>query len=168
MNIMLDIETTGKRAGCPVLSIGATSFDLLNDFYCTISYEDCLAHGLLTDQSTMAWWLEQDKEAYTEAFSGTLSLRDALHQFSTWFHNLPEETKYIWGNGAAFDMPVLEAAYAACNLAIPWDFRNVRCYRTLKNLYPHIQLPRDGWTEHHALADAKYQAIHAGVILSCI
>ncbi len=46
----------------------------------------------------------------------------------------------------------------------PWNFWNNRCYRTLKNLHPKIELVRTG-VHHHALADAKTQALHLLEIL---
>ncbi len=71
----------------------------------------------------------------------------------------------IWGNGAGFDQPILSAVYRAVGVVQPWKFFNERCYRTLKNLYPGFPYTRPKLA-HHALEDAKAQAVHAVAILN--
>jgi hypothetical protein len=73
----------------------------------------------------------------------------------------------VWGNGASFDVPLLEAAFAKCSIKPHWKYYNSLCYRTLKNLYKAIQYipPR---MKHSALEDAKAQAAHAERILAYI
>jgi len=106
------------------------------------------------------WWAEQSEDAraifnHPEA----KPLPQVLAEFAAW---LPKDSR-IWGNGAGFDQPILAAAYRAVGIPLPWEFRNERCYRTLKALAPDVKIRRTG-THHNALDDAVSQADH----LKCI
>ena len=159
-NVMLDLETTGVAAGCCILSIGACTLDLNNEFYQKISIDSCWNSGLKDDPSTLNWWDSQDPAARIEAFSGTLHIQDVLNNFSLWLKGLQEKNVKVWGNGADFDLPILQAAYEACKLEKPWKPYNGRCYRTIKNLYSDVPTNSFRGVKHNALEDAKNQAIH--------
>ena len=75
----------------------------------------------------------------------------------------------IWGNGADFDNPILEAAYDLLKMPAPWKYNEGRCYRTLKSLFPTVvAIPQAANAKHNALLDAKNQAEHASRILKFI
>lgn len=164
LHIMHDLETTGTKPGCPVLSIGAVvMFDREREshtFYMTVSRQSCLDHGLVDDPATLAWWDKQPAGAREAAFSGEMSLPAVLNEYHDWLNLLAgPRTICVWGNGASFDSPVLAAAYRAAKMVVPWDFRDEYCYRTMKNLYPMIPfIPPP--VKHHALYDALAQANH--------
>ena len=167
VDVMLDLETTGISAGCGILSIGACTFDLTKTFYTSVNLQSCLDAGLINHASTMQWWDKQSPEAKEAAFSGERSITEACGMFSDWFRSLdaPQKAKFIWGNGADFDLPILGAAYKAIGMSNPWEAYNGRCYRTLKNLYQAIKMDKFTGVKHNALQDAKNQAVHATAIL---
>lgn len=171
-NIMLDLETLGTQPGCVVLSIGAVEFDLkgiTGSFHAHIDVKSSHKAGLTVDPSTVMWWLDQSKEAQNALLCAeTVSLQDALEAFSDTFE---WDNTQIWANGAAFDFPILEAAYRVTGCAVPWQFWNQRDYRTLKGLvskevFNSLRVPPD--VAHDALADAKSQALTAIAILNFI
>jgi exodeoxyribonuclease VIII len=49
-------------------------------------------------------------------------------------------------------------------LPCPWNFWDDRCYRTVKRFAPDIKMNFSG-VKHHALADARHQALHLQRIL---
>ena len=159
-NVMLDLETTGVSAGCAILSIGACTLDLNNEFYQKISLASCYDRGLKDLPSTLDWWNKQDPAVRTEAFSGVVALSDVLLSFAMWLESLGEKKAKVWGNGADFDLPILGAAYEACGMEKPWKPYNGRCFRTIKNLYPDVIPNAFRGIKHNALEDAKNQAIH--------
>ena len=160
-HVMVDIETLGTRPGDAIISIGAVILDpgkgITSTFYVTVDSESCKAAGLRAQKSTLEWWAKQSDEARAAAFKGELSLETALKQFTMWLP--PENNLLMWGNGAGFDVPLLEAAYRALKMEIPWKFWNARCYRTLRAMFPveTTQKPADG-VPHNALHDAMVQA----------
>ena len=166
IDVMVDLETCGTKAGCKILSIGAVTFDLQHEFYARISLIDSDSFGFTEDPATMAWWNKQDKAAFDEAMGGQRKVIEVLGSFSDWMKHLPAKEVFIWGNGADFDLPILGAYYAGMCMNIPWKPFNGRCYRTLKNLYPQIKAPAKNAMKHNAVEDAKWQAAHAREILS--
>jgi exodeoxyribonuclease VIII len=171
-HIMLDLETMGKGSSAAIIAIGAVEFDpttntLGREFYRTIDLENSVENGGIMDPSTVLWWMRQSEAAREEFAREGQPLRTVLHEF---YEFVNESAGHcfelgIWGNGAAFDNVILRNAYANTRLKCPWEFRQDRCYRTLKALHPAITAPRGG-TNHHALDDAKNQALHLMEILS--
>jgi len=158
-HIMIDLETLGTKPGSIILTIGAVKFSKLGvteKFYRAISEENSVALGLTSDVDTRSWWAVQSSEAQTAAFSGTEKLRDVLSSFTEFCGT---DIIRIWGNGSDFDNVLLEEAYRAAGLGVPWKFTGNRCYRTIKNLFPKVQVASVG-TAHNALDDAIYQANH--------
>lgn len=165
MNLMVDIETLGKKPGCAILSIAVVPFMTDSDiepFYERIHPTSCAVAGLTVDEDTWKWWHNQDAAVREEAFSGTTPLSTVLFLLSEYVGQFEEA--YMWGNGASFDIPILEAAYDGLKVSYPWKYYNARCYRTLKNLFPEVTAPVQ-LDKHNALADARFQAAHAEKIL---
>lgn len=166
---MLDLETLGNSSDSVIISIGAVKFDpvtkTLHDlFYSRVDPQSCIDAGLKVMGSTILWWFQQSESARKE-FTGTLpSLKMALTGFTAWMNKqvIPNEKNHrVWGNGATFDNVILSNAYSAIKMGRPWSYKNDRCYRTIKALYPQIQLPnRPELISHRADHDAQYQAIH--------
>lgn len=171
-NIMIDLETLGTRPGSTILSIGATTFDTSgvgeDEFYWVINRKTCAAAGLKEFDDTVFWWARQPGGvAFLSKCNDDRSapLGGVLSIFTTWLDNLePIGTRFIWGNGADFDIALLAEAYHRCGLIPPWKYSNVRCYRTLKNLHPAC--PIAVANNHNALDDAKNQAEHASRLLT--
>jgi exodeoxyribonuclease VIII len=156
---MVDLETLGVSPGCMILSIGAVEFDprlgeLGRQHYNAIDLGE--RHGLHEHPDTMEFWRRQSEVArkvFDDPARVTLTI--GLQTFNEW---LPQDA-LVWGNGADFDNAILAAAYYATGMRPGWRPYNGRCYRTVKNLAPHIKLARKG--EHHnALDDAISQAQH--------
>ncbi|WP_081742891.1 3'-5' exonuclease [Candidatus Sodalis pierantonius] len=59
-NVMLDIETLGKKAGCPILSVAAVMFEPATGlvgqiFYESIDYQAARQYGQ-PEEETLLWW----------------------------------------------------------------------------------------------------------------
>ncbi len=168
-NVMVDLETCGRRAGCKVLSIGAVEFSadgLGREFY-----RVCSANGqesLHADPETLVWWDRQSKDArkvLDDHLAATETLAESLGAFTAYLAPIGLGHVKVFGNGSDFDNAILYAAYAVAGLDVPWSFWNSRCYRTLKNLVPHVPMIKSG-VAHNALDDAKQQARHASTLLA--
>jgi 3' exoribonuclease, RNase T-like len=168
MHIMIDLETMGVRPDAAIVSIGAVHFDqteVHSQFHVAIQLASCLEHGLTQDQSTVDWWMKQSAAARS-SWQGdhAVSLDEGMAMFSVWVRNIGSEKQIKpWGNGADFDLVLLKSAYTALNADPPWRFYNHHCFRTVKNLFPTIGVPRAG-THHNALDDAMHQVQHLQAI----
>jgi len=168
-DIMIDLETLGKCAGCSILSIGAIAFDEFgvaeDGLYTIISRESCKASGLHEDPETLKWWGEQSVDAkkvlHASATRGlAVTLASGLMQLGNFIQEVSPVAR-VWGNGADFDNAIIMAAARAAGLNPKslWQPYNGRCYRTVKNQFYDVKMQRKG-THHNALDDARSQAEH--------
>ena len=170
---MVDLETLGTAPGSVILSIGAVAFGnggITSRFHIHIQPSSCEQSGLVTDVSTMMWWLEQSDEARRALIIGqkeAVSLQGALAAFNGWLVGLEVDVslRRIWGNGASFDCALLAEAHRRADMRLPWRYSDERCYRTVKALNPDVAEEAREGTHHDALADATHQAKHLMKIL---
>lgn len=132
-------------------------------------------YPLLRDPKTVAWWYNETTQAARDQFIGACDLLHGLLDFTRWLQSLgvvvdQEHSGRIWGHGAAYDPPILAAAYEAVGLPTPWHYRATRDTRTLfdnagiTNHSAHMKAHRQG-TFHHAGDDALSEG---GAILSAL
>lgn len=117
---------------------------------------------MIIDASTVLWWLRQDKAAQKQ-FSlvgehEVVSIQSALHGFSDLAGS--DGLYTIWGNGVMADNVWLNNAYDKVGIKPPWDYKQDRCYRTVKAMHPDIEQDAFLGVEHNALDDATHQAKH--------
>ena len=162
-DLMIEIETLGTAPGSVILSVGAVTFDAETgefgeEFYAAVEPQSAVDLGLTIDVSTLKWWMDQSEEARKAAFSGDEPLSKVL--FDLRLFVLSVEPSRVWAKPPSFDIVLLESAYRACAITIPWHYRTPRDCRTLFDLTRATQ--PDVGTAHNALDDAKSQAL--GVI----
>lgn len=157
-DVMIDIETLGKKSGCAVLSIGAVAFDrytgeIGETFYCCMGAENAKQYGH-TDPDTIAWWLKQSDAAKQDAFNGSEDPIACAKAFNAWINGNDK----VWGNGSVFDITILESWFETTGVPVPWKFWNVRDVRTVEDIgeIDKSRFERQG-TFHNALDDAIHQ-----------
>lgn len=158
----IDIETFGTNANAPIVSLGAVAFNAdgiieNSELYLVIDHTDALEHGAVINPETVKWWKAQseDARAVLSRDIERISTSNALHRLQRYLNELGEDV-CVWGNGSDFDNAILNYMFNAFGMKTPWKFWNNRCFRTMKSIYPKIELERQG-TYHNALDDAKYQ-----------
>lgn len=126
-------------------------------------------YPLARDPDTVKWWSEQSDDAQA-AFADPVDLRDALSAFTRWYTTIDLQDVNnrnhgvrLYAHGPQFDCSILEAAYHAVGLPVPWHYRAPRDTRTVFDVCgvgDHSE-----WvsrypvgTAHHALDDAVSQA----------
>lgn len=157
-------ENPAGELGDPMVDDGSMWWDDANDTY--------RRYPLTRDPNTVKWWDDQSDDAKA-AFDDPIDLREALERFDSWLGGLfnyeetPHDTDCIrlWSHGAAFDAPILAAAYRAVGLPVPWHYRAPRDTRTLFDVAGIVD--HSAWLKdrpgpmgipHHALDDAICQA----------
>jgi len=179
-DVMVDLETLGTAPGSVILSIGAVAFGIdaqegaaWSTFNSgPISVRSSRGFGLAIDESTLGWWLKQEAAAVCllrAAFeSDATPLTAALMNFNNWY---PTGAR-LWGNGANFDNVLLRAVWQAAQPAgctkPPWSYRDDRCYRTMKRVFPNVKEPPFDGVRHDALADAVHQTRHLVALLNAV
>jgi len=167
-DLQIDLETAGLPPDGAVMSIGAVFFDLDTctlgpKFSCTINLATAVRDGGTMNPGTFIWWLGQSQAARDSVrFSGD-DIRTVLTDFAAFIaeHSRVQDVR-PWGNGASFDLTILNSAYQRAGIKTPWSPFRERCFRTVRNLYPAIEYNTDdkGEGAHNALEDAIFQAKH--------
>lgn len=174
MRLMIDIETTATSPTAGILSIGAVTFDHTPDeiaehrdrsFYYCILPSSVIGHpSFEVSESTMVWWnKEENAEAKKEAFSGIYPIHDIIGDFALFVGSLPVGIE-IWCKGK-FDTFILEHAFKAFGIKCPWEYWQVRDFRTFSKLEGAPTAAPFTGLAHCALEDAINQAEHAEDIL---
>lgn len=164
MNLMLDFETFATTPRSVVLSLGAVLFDenkIIEKRYWKFEVQPQIKAGREVSASTLLWWLHQGEKAreVLEPNPQDVSLHIFCLQFTHWLkqNGFEESNGKVWGNGAAFDVPIIDSLYLDQGLEIPWRFYNVMCYRTFAKLTKCKDLAERKGTHHNALDDSVYQ-----------
>ena len=159
---MIDLETLHTCPNAIILTLGGIKFNPYSDtepydqIYVKIDIDNQSELGRQSSDDTLSWWSKQPEKAKNEAFdvNNRLLLSDSLTKLTKWVWGADT----IWGHGYGFDLTILEDAYRSCDMAIPWNFWQVKDSRTLFSLCkvdPRKSMQTD---LHNALADAYYQA----------
>ena len=169
-HISVDIETCSTRPGGVILSIVAMEFNpnagiLGKGFLVAIDLASSMRHGFVLDADTLKWWMLQDEAARVAAFTGSVPIDKALGDLARYVTHsigdnevpIPRGNAYIWGHGASFDPPFLEAAYRRFSIPCPWKYTNIRDTRTIFDL-AGVSVDRSVGQAHNALVDAENQA----------
>lgn len=176
LHFSVDLETMSIASNAAIASIGIVPFD--NDmvytqeaFYVKVNWQEQEGSDIMS--STVAWWMEQDEEARKEITSkhDRVILRQALINFYDYIEiqkglRPDVDSAYFWGNGAGFDFPILENAFARESLVFPFRYNQSMCFRTLRTQMPDdtrelidSQVAAHTYgTKHNALDDAIWQA----------
>jgi hypothetical protein len=172
-DVMIDLETLDVTPTATILTLGAVKFDPFGDevnnpncekLYIKIDVDSCDRHGGTVSQSTLDWWANQSAEAQEAAFdpNGRVSVEDAMAQL----YKFCWGAKRVWSHGATFDIPICEFYFRKVGKAIPWQFWEARCTRTLFDI--GINPNRPPVLKHHALEDAWNQAVGVQNVLNVL
>jgi hypothetical protein len=177
LDLMIDNETLDTTPNAVILSIGAVKFDkhgnqMGEKFYAVLDIEEQKAMGRTVSIDTLEWWSRQSKEARVvlETTDRRLvkEVLDELYDFIFDMDGTAGRIK-VWGNGSDFDNPQIASLFKMYDYeTLPWEFRNNRCFRTLKAEFGHLldKPPKRTGTYHNALDDAITQAEHCQKIFA--
>lgn len=161
-HLMIDFETLAQTPDSAVLSLGAVLFNsekIIEEREWAFSLEEQMRAKLSVNPETIIWWLKQGAAAqavFDKCATHGVSMKTFLPEFHEW---LRQKDVRIWGNGASFDVSIVEHLLNRGQVKIPWKFWNIRCYRTLKSLFDIERTVSRLGTKHNALEDAKFQAL---------
>jgi len=120
MDLMIDLETLGTNHDAPVISIGAVKFSskgLGEEFYVNLDVEEQIKDGRQVTGSTIKWWMGQEGAARKVFKEKSIPTAEGLLDFVEFFHQGGnEKSVFPWGNGATFDITILEHLLNQCLL----------------------------------------------------
>ena len=144
-DLSVDLETLGTEPGAVITQIGLAAFnsrpvittrdksglEIVGDRI-DVDPQSCLDAGMHASWSTISWWLTQDAEARESmARQIGLDIHTALGRVDNFIAGQMGSHFKVWGNGATFDISLLNEMYRIDNRKVPWQFRNIRDMRTL-------------------------------------
>lgn len=171
-DIVVDIETLGTQPGCPIIQIGYCGFDAYDASFTPLisgAYRIPLSAIQGKDKisgDTLDRWFNQSASAVAELLSGAGALSETKQSESSMLIAFAQDLAphaqqaNLWGNSHSFDLVLIEAALARHGMEKHWDFRNERCYRTLKEELYWVKADPFIGTKHIALNDAYNEAAH--------
>lgn len=175
VNMVIDLETHGTLPTSRILQIGAAMKEASLEITLPrhVPMEPRLGNPFTEDEATIAWWAHPDRahaakvvfDESTMAASYEAGIRGAHTNFSYAVDRHGKENVYVWGNGADFDLPILQHSFAVFGLPWPFDYRNHRCFRTYRAMFADIAKNTKPFRkgnmrylpEHTAGADAIYE-----------
>ena len=169
---MIDLETLSTTPTAAIIEIGAVEFDIdtghisplkeRSEFHRLIEFDSACVNRDI-DPNTVRWWFGQPQEA-RERFTQSIGdpVENVISAFYHWCERIisTEHQVCVWGNGATFDISIVENILQQYGFDIPWKFYNIRDVRTIVHLADGI-VDKNGFefegVRHNALDDAKHQ-----------
>jgi len=165
-DLMIDIETLGTGPDSVVCSVGAVAMDMDKlqvlgiHGHWALDWNSQIRAGRKIDPDTVAWWMQQHdlaRQALVSPNARQAHTPVILREISEFFARV--KPAGVWANGADFDCVLIQSLYRSFEQPAPFNFRQHRCYRTVRALCPYVQSrPMGNKVAHNALHDALYQA----------
>lgn len=164
-HLMIDLETLDTSPYAVILSVGAVAFTkdtVIAEKEWFLDVDQQVSQGRKIGYETAKWWVLQSDTAKKGVFNPAFKhfLTNFSMEMVEFFNKNCGSSGFIWGNGASFDIPILETLLKR-NLGsadIPWKFWFHRCYRTVKQMYGIEKDVQFRGVKHGALTDAFHQA----------
>lgn len=157
-DLMIDIETFNNESNAAIIQIGGIFFnretgELGERFQYNVNLQSSINLGGTVGGETVKWWLQQNRDVLNDIFNNTISVRDALENFSMKY----TERTIFWSH-ATFDFPILQKYLKKLGLPL-MNFRNARDIRTLTDLsgLDINDFPYDEDKAHDAMYDCERQ-----------
>jgi hypothetical protein len=190
-DFVIDLETEGlaPNAFTPIIQMSVVGFNRYKPFEDQLVLFDKVIKdtiGTFGDLRTVhEFWLEHhpDYYRYLKDYHNKLNIEDALLLLEDFFNATAKDKDFkVWGNGAIFDLGLLNAKYANTDRAPPYSYKNEMCFRTIKAVTANSdkdferakkftnafasKLPEEtNWFPHNSLWDSMCEAKQLHIML---
>lgn len=180
-DLMLDLETAGKKPGCAILSIALVPFDPFSQivhqnqgdgFYRNVNLLSSLFNGFTISNETMEWWSRHDEAAKKALLESPHPIEDVLLEASSYIQSserIHGRAPKIWAKSPEFDCSILRHAFEVFTIKVPWSFRDQMDVRTAiaigeyaGNVMPDVN---KALTKHNAIDDCLFQIMQTQAAL---
>jgi len=182
MKYQIDIETLSTKPNALVLSVGICNANGNGD-QIYLPKNPQINSGRHVMQETINWWRKPERAEYYnklndecyKAWMDDVMIQHAhklIHNFFMLHDDCEIEDREVWMNSPAFDGVILETLFDQFDLDVPWHYRNLRDFRTLKMLAlqknPELVLPETPKNLHDALVDCQWQMEQTHIYLAAL
>jgi exodeoxyribonuclease VIII len=169
-HLMIDLETLGVGTNALILEIGLCFFDsegIHSSHSIIIDVKNSQDLGFEVDLPTLNWWMSQSPDKFYRLID-PIEPKHTVEAAAQVVHNLTLEHEHndaiiVWGNGADFDLVLLQNLFKKANKPYPFKYKNHRCFRTIKNILSapaELEYRIDEMLAHTGKGDATNQASH--------
>lgn len=165
-HLMVDLETLSTSSHAAITQIGACFFDIksgrIHQTFKVDVFPDFEKYDV--SFSTIKWWMQQSDEARGSVFGDDverLSMGTAAVELNAFISAIvPSDWELrVWAMPAAFDVVILENAFATESFPVPWKYNASRDVRTIMETAGFGKADRvEPEVAHDALSDAVAQA----------
>ena len=167
-DVVIDLETLGRKPGCPVLEVGVALVQANGTGYGRAFFpnlrEQIDLMGAKPDAETIMWWmspaLTRARDRQVEEFerSGSYATATILMRLNSFVveHRGSRDLR-VWGNGASFDLGILKELYDCASVKPFWEFWEERDLRTLVDLAGGKPDVGENDLPHSGVADAIHE-----------
>lgn len=141
-DFVIDIETMSTMSDALILSIsiGLVADNVMCVYYINTPYRKSPYHmgtNFSIEQSVIDFWIRKAPKAYNHYVDNKHKedIEDSLTRLREFI--IRERmgcTPRFWSKGSNFDFPILEHAYRAFGIEIPWEYHEIRDLRTYMDL----------------------------------
>jgi len=159
-DLMVDLETLGKKPGCCLLEIGLCAFSLGGDPSDMVTgsiFPDVVEQMSLggeVEVDTLRWWATKPEALDIQWNALRIPVADAQDMLTQFFGEYCDPQARVWAKGTHFDLPLLTHWYTE-----PWHFRNIHELRTVLMLSGNDSKIAQTGTAHSGMDDAHSQAL---------
>lgn len=155
-NIVIDIETLGRRNDAAVTQIGIAvsdkEFNLIEKRLIQITPEAWHTCNRTFTGDTIMWWQKQENTPVSNEYTDyDNSYKTVLFTLSSILHKYQSDDTVIWTKGA-MDLFCLKDLYEYFDMELPWKFWQPKDIRTAKEFIKDWKTIKVN--NHNALEDA--------------
>lgn len=158
-NIIIDIETLGRRNDAAITQVGVViadkNFDIINTYLIQVEPQAWHTCKRTFTGETLLWWINQNNTPISEkATHEVYNYKDLIKQLSYIFQKYNTDGSIVWTKGT-MDLFCIKDLYEFFNMETPWKFWQPRDIRTAKEFIKDWKTAGD--STHNALDDAIIQ-----------
>lgn len=158
-NIIIDIETLGRRNDAAITQVGVAiadkNFDTINTYLIQVEPQAWHTCNRTFTGETLLWWIIQKNIPISEKVTHKVyNYKDLIKQLSYIFQKYNTDDSVVWTKGT-MDLFCIKDLYEFFNMETPWKFWQPRDIRTAKEFIKDWKTIES--SNHNALDDAIIQ-----------
>lgn len=158
-NIIIDIETLGRRNDAAITQVGLViadkNFNILNKFLIQVDPKAWLTCNRTFTGETLLWWMQQKNTPVSNTSTHSVySYKELIEKLKLIFRMYNTSETLVWTKGS-MDLFCIKDLFEYFDMELPWEFWQPRDIRTAKEFIEEWQTFENN--NHNALDDALNQ-----------